>query len=500
MRTTIERKIMTAFGTAVFFIATISFIFYQNTARFLEKANQMSAAMDRQSATGDALLAMEGLDRGIKQEVWRIRWVGGTAVLFSALFIAASCVAIHRGFRTRRRAEDQLRENEERFGLLVERAREYAIFRLDVEGRVQSWNAGAQRIKGYEADEIIGEHFSVFYLPEAVLFGQPGVELQTALEKGQYQSDGWRLRKDGSCFWGNVVITPLRDGRGDHVGFSEVFRDLSDQKRAEQAIAELNKTLQRQNLWLVAANGEMEAFSYSVSHDLRAPLRSLSGFSEAILEDYGHKMDPECQSLLNRILVASQRMGQLIDGLLDLSRVTRVDMRLESVDMTTIARDIAAELKRDGPERSVHFAIADGLVAEGDPCLLRILLTNLLGNAWKFTAGHPLAKIEFGSCAVEGGRAFFVRDNGVGFDMTYSSKLFRTFQRLHASTEFAGTGIGLATVNRIVHRYGGRVWGQGKIDEGAVFYFSLQPVTESSIDPRLGENPNLTTKELRYVA
>jgi light-regulated signal transduction histidine kinase (bacteriophytochrome) len=281
------------------------------------------------------------------------------------------------------------------------------------------------------------------------------------------------LRKDGSSFWGNVVITPIRNGNGVHIGFSEIFRDLSDQKHAEEAIAELDKRLQKQNLWLVAANSEMEAFSYSVSHDLRAPLRSINGFSQAILDDYADKLDPAVQGYLHRIHAASQRMGQLIDGLLDLSRVTRVVLCINTVDLTKIAREITEELQRDQPQRNVAFVIVDGLLAEGDPRLIRILLTNLLGNAWKFTAQCSRARVEVGQCLVDGSGAFFVRDNGVGFDMNYSSKLFGAFQRLHTTNEFAGTGIGLATVRPIVRRYGGRAWAVGKVGEGATFYFTL---------------------------
>jgi PAS domain S-box-containing protein len=504
MTFTTERKIVASLGTVLLFNGIVMLAFYLSTQRCLETSNQALAIADRPWAVRDLVWAV-GL------QIRQTRWISGIAGLFSTLSVSVAFVVIHAGFRERQRAEAQLRENEERFRLLVERAREYAIFRLDMAGRVESWNAGAERIKGYQAQEIVGQNFSRFYTPDAIKAGEPSSQLRTALEKGQFQADGWRLRKDGSRFWGNVVITPLRDERGNPIGFSEVFRDLSDQKRAEEAIAELNKTLQRQNLWLVAANGEMEAFSYSVSHDLRAPLRSLSGFSQALLEDYGSQLDIECQRLLHRICAASERMGELIDGLLDLSRVTRVEMRLEKVDLSGIAREIVEEFGRELPQRQVEFVIADGLTAEGDPRLLRVLLANLLNNSWKFTARRASAKIEFGRCdaqerhADSGGmgggdiEVFFVRDNGAGFDMAYSSKLFCTFQRLHSMTDFAGAGIGLATVNRIVHRYGGRVWGQGKVNAGAEFRFTLQPAPREVMEPRNHPNASLTAKELSNV-
>jgi PAS domain S-box-containing protein len=512
MTFTKERKIMAGLGTVLLFNGIFMLAFYLSTQRCVEISNEALASADKLSAARDLVWAVE-------LQLRHTRWISIVAGLISTVSVSIAFLVVRGGFRKSQRAEAQLHENEERFRLLVERAREYAILRLDLLGRVETWNAGAERIKGYQAHEVVGQDFSCFYTPEAIQAGAPRRELETALEKGQFQADGWRMRKDGSRFWGNVVITPLRDERGNPIGFSQIFRDLSDQKRAEEAIAELNKTLQRQNLWLVAANGEMESFSYSVSHDLRAPLRSLSGFSQAVLEDYGSRLEPECQRLLNRICAASERMGELIDALLDLSRVTRVEMRLESVDLSSMAREIVEELGSELPKRHVEFVIGDGLVAEGDPRLLRVLLANLLNNSWKFTARSDHAKIEFGRCNAQQGdgrghgqgdghiagqkdgqnETFFVRDNGVGFDMAYSSKLFCTFQRLHSATEFAGTGIGLATVHRIVHRYGGRVWGLGEVDGGAEFRFTLQPEPHDLMRSNSHPNTNLTAKELANV-
>ena len=217
----------------------------------------------------------------------------------------------------------------------------------------------------------------------------------------------------------------------------------------------------------------MEAFSYSVSHDLRAPLRSLDGFSQALMEDCADKLDAEGQDNLQRIRKASQRMGQLIDDLLNLSRLTRVEMTRQTVDLSKIARDVADELRAGDPQRGASFVIAEGLAAEADPRLLRIALTNLLSNAWKFTAKRPDARIEFGCAGENGSKAFFVRDNGVGFDMAYAGKLFGAFQRLHAMNDFPGTGIGLVTVQRIIHRHGGRIWADSVLEAGATFHFTL---------------------------
>jgi signal transduction histidine kinase/HAMP domain-containing protein len=244
------------------------------------------------------------------------------------------------------------------------------------------------------------------------------------------------------------------------------------------AQAELQKTnaeLVQLTSKLEAANKELEAFSYSASHDLRAPLRSIDGFSQVLLEDYGSTMDALGQDYLQRIRMATQRMADLIDALLELSRVTRAELSRKPLDLTAMARIIAEELRRQEPARAVEFALAEDLTVSGDPRLLRVVLENLLGNAWKFTAKKEQTRIEIGSLRQpDGVLAYFVRDNGAGFDMQYAQKLFGAFQRLHRVGEFAGTGIGLATVQRIIHRHGGRIWAEGVVDHGATFYFTLE--------------------------
>ncbi|PYO40449.1 MAG: hypothetical protein DMD33_17680 [Gemmatimonadetes bacterium] len=366
----------------------------------------------------------------------------------------------------RRRAEVALRESEERFRLLVGTVRDYAIYMLDATGRVMSWNRGAEHIKGYTAEEIVGRHFSCFYPPEAVTAGAPERALSKAAAEGRFEEENWRVRKDGSRFWADVVITAVRDEHGKLFGFAKVTRDLTERKRTDEL-------LRRHTAQLEAANVELDAFAYSVSHDLRAPLRSIDGFSQALLEDYAGQLDAAGQDYLQRVRAATQRMATLIDDLLDLSRVTRSEMTIAPVDLSELARELATELTSGDPERHVEIVITPDVAVRADRGLLRVVLQNLMGNAWKFTGKRSDARIEVGVVAADGERAYYVRDNGAGFDMAYASKLFGAFQRLHRVTEFPGTGVGLATVQRIIHRHGGRVWAESAVGRGATFYFTL---------------------------
>ncbi len=269
----------------------------------------------------------------------------------------------------------------------------------------------------------------------------------------------------------NQMLGRIAEQKGELQRYAaDLERRVEDRTRELQ---ERNESLRRNAAELLAANTELDAFAYSVSHDLRAPLRSIDGFSQILLEDYSEKLDEAGRESLQRVRAASQRMGTLIDDLLKLARVTRAEIRTEDVDLSGMAREIVADLQRTTPERQVEFQIAPELKARGDTRLLRVALDNLLRNSWKYTAKQPAPRVEFRSADANGGRTFMVRDNGAGFDMKYADKLFGVFQRLHAAADFEGTGIGLATVRRIINRHGGRIWAEGAVDQGATFYFTL---------------------------
>ena len=512
------------------------------------------------------------------------------------------CTAIVRDITERKKTEAALRESEERYRLLVEGVNDYAIYFLDPQGCVATWNVGAERIEGYQTTEIIGKPLSLFFTTTDKESGLPAQILERATATGRCTYEGWRVRKDGSLFWTHGSISALRNGNGKLVGFSKIVRDTTEQKRAEEGLRrlaaivessddailsksldsvieswnpgaarlfgysaeeivgkpvlvlvppdrvkeeahvisqirqgktvpyfetlrrrkdgrlvdvsitispikdargrvigasqitrditdrkrveaqlqtlneELERRVQERTAQLETSNQELEAFSYSVSHDLRAPLRHILGYVDILQNEAAGRLNEEDRQTLRTISESAQHMSRLIDALLAFSRMGRAEMQFTRVRLADAAKEALHELRDETKGRIVHWQFGPLPEVRGDLLMLRQVFVNLLSNALKYTRRRAEARIEIGSQSGPREVVCFVRDNGVGFDMDYADKLFGVFQRLHRSKEFEGTGIGLANVRRIVGRHGGRTWADGAPNAGASFYFSL-PLT-----------------------
>jgi PAS domain S-box-containing protein len=481
-----------------------------------------------------------------------------------------------------------LENGEERLRLLLESIKDYSILMLDPDGLVATWNKGAERIKGYRSEEIVGRHFSHFYPPADVAQGKPEHELAIAVAEGRCEDEGWRVRKDGTQFWAEVVITPIYNDDGK-------LRDISVRKAAEKHLAQMESryrglleaapdamvvvnpdgeivllnlqaekqfgyrrdellgqkvkniipegfaerliaddlrsaedalaqqigtgieltgrrkdgsefpieimlsplgsaekilvtaairditerkrnetTLQEKNAELQVAVNELGSFSYSVSHDLRAPLRAIDGYSQILLKQYGSLLSGEPRKYLQRVRDNTVRMGHLVDDLLRFSRLGRQPLVKQLVPIDKIVTQALREAQQQFPGRSVNVIVGDLPSVWGDAALLKQVFTNLIDNAFKYTQRRDDAVIEIGSRKIGDEQVFVISDNGVGFDMQYAGQLFEVFQRLHRAEDFAGTGVGLAIVQRIVQRHGGRIWAEAAVDHGATFYFSTE--------------------------
>jgi PAS domain S-box-containing protein len=349
------------------------------------------------------------------------------------------------------------------------------LIAIDADRRVTLINQKGCEVLGKSSKDIIGKDWLETFVPENTR--QEVIRIFNQLIAGRIESVEYfenpvltQTGEERLIAWHNVL---LRDEEGKITGTLSSGEDITEKKHTESQIRRLNLDLRNRAVALESANKELEAFAYSVSHDLRAPLRGIDGFSQILLEEYEDRMDEQGKNYLNRVRSAAQRMAQLIDDLLGLSRVGRSDMTIQQVNLTRIALEIADGLHKTDPGRQVEFVIQEEIKAQGDARLLRIVLENLIGNAWKFTSKHPRAQIEFGQQQQKDSLVYFIRDDGAGFDMKYADKLFGAFQRLHTAKEFPGTGVGLATVQRIIHRHGGRIWAKGEVEKGAVFYFTI---------------------------
>jgi signal transduction histidine kinase len=386
----------------------------------------------------------------------------------------------------RKRAEDALRSA----GALqnaIFNSPYFSSIATDAKGVIQIFNVGAERMLGYTAAEVVDKITPARFSDRQELLCRAralSIDFDTPIKPGfevlafkasrgiQDIYELTKVRKDGSRFAAIVSVTALRDVQDAIIGYLFIGTDNTVRSQAEFA------KIERTNQELAALNEELNAFSYSVSHDLRAPLRSMDGFSLQLVEDYGDKLDAEGKDALDRIRAASQRMGCLIDDLLRLSQMTRAQLTVVPLDLSALADEIHRSLDQDRPGQHVQWTIEPGLRVRADAALMRIALQNLMGNACKFTANVEDARVRIGVVQREGTSAYFVSDNGVGFDMAHAANLFGAFQRLHHADDFPGTGIGLAIVQRIIRRHGGRIWAAARPGAGATFYFTFNDMEQ----------------------
>ncbi len=393
-------------------------------------------------------------------------------------------IAVVHDITERKRAENELRESEKRFRVLFENVGVGVAQGDSNTGRFLKVNQKYGAILGYSREEMENIDFPSITYPDDL---PKNLDLLEQLKRGEipeFTMEKRYIRKDGTLVWVLLTVSPLWNPGEPPSTHITVVHDITEQKRAEYAlryseaeIRKLNTELERRvaerTIQLEVANKELEAFAYSVSHDLRAPLRAIDGFSRIFINEYAGELNTEARELIDKVRSANDSMSQLVDALLGLSRMTRAEIHRESIDLSALAHSILEALSREQPEREVEWLVADQAIADGDSRLLRVVLENLLGNAWKFTSKNERARIEFGMETRAGETVYFVRDNGAGFNSRYADKLFGAFQRLHRSDEFEGTGIGLATVQRIIHRHGGRIWAESELGKGATFYFVL---------------------------
>lgn len=396
---------------------------------------------------------------------------------FSSLFLASVVIE-------RKKTADALLQNETKFRSIFEQSL-IAMEIYDSTGELIDANKSCLDIFGIkDIDSVRGFK----------LFDDPNIkeEFKNKLETGEnveYESifdfelvkktNSYETTRSGKIYL-DILIIPLKIEEREIYGYLVHVRDITGRKQSEEEIRRLNAELEKRVIertaQLEAANKELQAFSYSVSHDMRAPLRSIDGFSRALVEDYHDKLDETGKYYIDRVRLSVKNMTDLIEAMLSLSRLTRGEIKYEQVDLSDLARKISNDLKKSYPGRIAEFIIQEGIKAKGDARMLELVLTNLLSNAWKFTGKHPTARIEFGKKIVEENAVYFVKDDGAGFDKTYTEKLFVAFQRLHTEAEFPGIGIGLATVARIIHRHGGKVWAEGDVEKGATFFFTIDHV------------------------
>jgi len=360
-----------------------------------------------------------------------------------------------------------------------------AIISKNFDGTITSWNKGSEKMFGYSSKQAIGENISLIIPPEYLNQEKKIVEKIRNNEIIDH-FETVRVKKGGEQFYVSLTVSPLKDEAGCIIGASKIVRDISSLKKAEAELIRANKELifqkkekENQAAELEAVNKELESFSYSVSHDLRAPLRAINGFTRILLEDYLVQLDDEAKEILEEIISNSNKMGELIDNLLSFSRISKQHVSMVDVNIKELVNSVVAEQKQIEPTRTINLTLKKLENITGDRNMLKQVFINLISNAFKYTGKKKQTVIEIGSYHEKDDCIYYVKDNGAGFDMQYADKLFGVFQRLHSSNEFEGTGVGLAIIHKIISKHGGKVWAEAKVDEGACFYISL-PVTANN--------------------
>lgn len=355
--------------------------------------------------------------------------------------------------------------------------KDYAIVMLDSLGHITQWNVGVYHLYGFSSDEVIEEHFSKFYTSEDQEIGLPAEHLEVAEKNGRLEYEGQKQKKDGTQFYANAIITALYNNDGTLRGYAKVTRDITVQKKLEEENRILTDLLEekveQRTKELAVVNRELEAFSYSVSHDLRTPLRAISGYSFMLKEDYEAQLDAEGKRIINTIVHNTKMMGSLIDDLLTFSKLSRLEFVNDFVNMKDLAERCLNELLPLQSRNDYDVSVCDIPTCKGDGNMLKQVWHNLVANALKYSSKKSKPQIEIGAIDDDKNSTYYVKDNGSGFDMKYSNKLFGVFQRLHRQDEFEGTGLGLALAKRIVTKHGGEIRGEATLSEGATFYFTI---------------------------